>query len=191
MTSSATNPIEAVALSDDVLTLRPLRNTDAKDLSKSVDARMVEFTRVPVSSPRDYTIEMAEEFINYLNNRHGSVAWALTEPINSGDRYCGSIEFRVDPINSHTGSLGYNSAPWARGRGLQSRAVRLVAGYLFEAGFHRVEMRARVDNVASRWVAEKAHLTFEGFARGAERSRDEYHDLAVYSALATDPAYRR
>lgn len=191
MAKSPANSLHATELSDEVIRLRPLEITDARDLSKSVDARMVEFTRVPVASPSDYTVEMAEEFIAYLNNHEHAVAWALTEPLNSGDRYCGNIEFRVDPINPHTGSLGYNSAPWARGRGLQSRAVRLATRYLFELEFHRVELRARVDNHASRWVAEKAQFTFEGYARGAEFSRGEYHDLAVYSALATDPAFRQ
>ncbi|OFT87006.1 GNAT family N-acetyltransferase [Corynebacterium sp. HMSC28B08] len=184
--------IESAELTDGVVRLRPLRVTDAPQLVKSVDARMIAFTHIPVNDPGDYTITYAVKHIEGLIRAEGTVAWALTEPDNTGDRYCGSIEFRQNPSgrNPFEGELGYNTAPWARNRGLQGRGVRLATKHLFQQGIHRVVIKARVDNMASRWVAERADFAFEGFARDAEHLRDEFYDLAVYSALPTDPAYR-
>lgn len=197
MSATPQQPIRAVSpqairLEDGVVLLRPLQSSDAEDLMKSVDARMIEFTTISVSSPEDYTLPMAENFISAREGESGLVRWAITEPSKFGGRYCGNIGFRYDPNSPdpHQGSLGYNTSPWARGRGLQSRAVRLVTSYLFSQGFHRIELRARIDNTASRWVAEKAGYSFEGYARDAELSNGKYYDHAVYSALSTDSEYR-
>ena len=64
--------------------------------------------------------------------------------------------------------------------------MRAVTQHAHEAGIHRVELRAAVDNHASRRVAERAGFRLEGICRDAELLRGEYNDLAVYSHLATD-----
>jgi RimJ/RimL family protein N-acetyltransferase len=46
-----------------------------------------------------------------------------------------------------------------------TRALVLVTGLAFEQGAGRVQLRADVENVASRRVAEKAGFTAEGVLR--------------------------
>jgi RimJ/RimL family protein N-acetyltransferase len=62
--------------------------------------------------------------------------------------------------------VGYWMAPWARGRGIMTDAVRLACGWGFdELGLGRIEWWANVGNQASRRVAEKAGFTMEGTVR--------------------------
>ena len=140
MSTAPEDSIRIATLKEDIVLLRPMKAGDAEDLVKSVDARMIEFTTLPVSRPQEYTLPMAEEFISRGKAEKGVLRWALTEPAKFGNRYCGNIEFRYDSRSHdpHQGSLGYNTSPWARSRGLQSRAVRLVTKYLFSQGFHRI-----------------------------------------------------
>lgn len=74
-------------------------------------------------------------------------------------RYCGNIALRVAEEQA-AGELGYCTAPWARGRGLTTRAVRLVTDHAFAHGLRELVLRAAVDNAASRRVAEAAGFTF-------------------------------
>ncbi|OFS27112.1 hypothetical protein HMPREF3162_02765 [Brevibacterium sp. HMSC07C04] len=75
------------------------------------------------------------------------------------------------------------TAPWARGQGFMTAAVRLVTDFAFARGAQRVEICVHPDNAASRRVAEKAGFRFEGMRRNGEILRGEVRDLAVYSTI--------
>ena len=52
-----------------------------------------------------------------------------------------------------------------------------------EFGVHRVVIRAGVENVRSRAIAERLGFTMEGVARGEGRGSGGFYDLAVYAIL--------
>ncbi|MBB5205584.1 RimJ/RimL family protein N-acetyltransferase [Inhella inkyongensis] len=81
--------------------------------------------------------------------------------------------------------IGYSLfAAEQRGRGLTTRAVRLLVDYVFNAlPLNRLEIRANVANTASMRVAEKLGFRQEGVARGAVFVRGAYVDMAVYALL--------
>ncbi len=70
--------------------------------------------------------------------------------------------------------IGYGVVPRFRGRGLTTRALRLVTrwGFDSDAAVHRFELGCKVDNVASATVAERAGFRAEGTARGRLRNPD-------------------
>ncbi len=69
--------------------------------------------------------------------------------------------------------IGYWTEPAARGNGITTQAVQVVARWAFaEVGVERLEWMAQAGNVASRRVAEKAGFTFEGVLRGRLKTRD-------------------
>lgn len=71
----------------------------------------------------------------------------------------GAIDVRLGQI----GSVGYWIGPWARNRGVATRALRLLADWaLGDGGVRRLELVTDPDNVASRRVAEKAGFKQEG-----------------------------
>lgn len=109
--------------------------------------------------------------------------------VDASDEVLGSAGMsRRDPTNG-VSEIGYWVAPWARGRGVATAAVRLLVDWAFdELGDGRVELMASPANTASCRVAEKAGLRFEGVLRGREATREGHRrDLAVFGLLASDP----
>ncbi|MBB2740278.1 UNVERIFIED_ORG: RimJ/RimL family protein N-acetyltransferase [Microbispora rosea subsp. rosea] len=84
--------------------------------------------------------------------------------------------------------VGYWLAPWARGRGVVTAAVRVLAERAFARGVPRISLIAEVDNVPSQQVAHRCGFTHEGVLRAAGSTRGEVRaDLAVFGRLSTDP----
>ena len=78
-------------------------------------------------------------------------------------------------------------APWARGRGVATRAVRAVTAWaLRDAGLARVVLRAAPGNTASCAVARAAGYAREGIARDAGLLHDGRTDLCVHSFVKGD-----
>jgi RimJ/RimL family protein N-acetyltransferase len=119
---------------------------------------------------------------------------------SSGDHASWAVvdEGRTDVLGSvslhsidrfHGGaSVGYWTAPAARGRGLAALAVDAACRWAFAAlPLHRIELCHAVENAASGRVAEKAGFTREGRLRRSYRYGDgETHDELLWSRLAED-----
>jgi RimJ/RimL family protein N-acetyltransferase len=103
---------------------------------------------------------------------------ATAEPV-------GSIAIHViDPVFGNV-EVGYWTAAEARGRGLTTRALRLISRWAIEVGAERVQLRADVHNTPSLRVAEKAGFTREGTLRSAAYNQRQGRriDYAVFSLL--------
>jgi RimJ/RimL family protein N-acetyltransferase len=85
------------------------------------------------------------------------------------------------------GNLGYWVRTSAAGRGVASKASRLVARFGFEElGLHRIEILAAVSNVASQRVAEKIGAAREGVLRKRLLIRGEPQDAVMFSLVPED-----
>ncbi|GII82030.1 hypothetical protein Ssi03_00200 [Sphaerisporangium siamense] len=94
----------------------------------------------------------------------------------------------LKPPDSRGAEIGYLVAPWARGRGVASAAVRALAEWAFAQGLHRVSIFAEVENPASQRVAMAAGFRHEGLLKDASPLRDgRYADLVAFARLAGDP----
>ena len=85
--------------------------------------------------------------------------------------------------------VGYWVGRGARGRGVATRAVRLVARWVLgDLGFERLQLLADTRNVASCRVAERAGFTKEGVVRSSRaNARDGQRiDYALYSLLRSE-----
>jgi RimJ/RimL family protein N-acetyltransferase len=103
----------------------------------------------------------------------------------------GVLQWHTVGYGPNTGSralnFGISVDPAVRGRGVGSRAQRLLADYLFaHTVVHRVEASTDVTNVAEQRALEKAGFRREGILRGAQFRLGEWHDLVSYSRLRTD-----
>lgn len=98
---------------------------------------------------------------------------------------------------ARSGEIGYWCHPDARGRGVTSAAVRLVAEHALRPveegglGLDRVVVRVARGNLASRRVAVACGFRAVGVDRGAERLRDgTVQDFVRYDRLAPQSAPR-
>ena len=79
--------------------------------------------------------------------------------------------------------FGYWLAAGARGRGLATRAVTLMTGWLFELGAARVFLTIQSENAASAAVARRAGFSFEGTLRADGVWKGQRQDVDVFAML--------
>jgi RimJ/RimL family protein N-acetyltransferase len=162
-------------LHDDTLLLRPVAEDDVPALTAACqDPEIPRWTSVP--SP--YTEDDACAFVGKA--RH---AFAIVES-DSGE-LLGTIGFDVLPDGR--AQLGYWVKREARGRGVASRALSMLARWLLtECGFARVQLIAEPANGASRRVAERAGFRREGLLRSYIELKGRRPDVLMYSLLPED-----
>ena len=96
----------------------------------------------------------------------------------------GAIDLKDVDWAARVAEIGYWTHPAHRGRGVMTRAVRLLARWaLTDQGFERIEVRVALGNLASIRVAEKAGLIREGVARSAGYVHAGRVDLVVFSLI--------
>ena len=177
--------VDGLRLRVDELLLRPWEGADVDAvLAACQDAGIQRWTRVP--SP--YTRRDAEQFV--LESAPHELASGQGIPLGvfaaGSGRLLGAVGLHglratVDP------ELGWWLAPTARGHGVATRAVRaLVVAALRDHALPRVTAWIDVVNVASRRVAERAGLRFEGVARQGLVLQGRRADWAVYAAVRAD-----
>lgn len=103
-----------------------------------------------------------------------------------GYTFVGGVGLSWDPFRI-AGEIGYWIRSGYEGRGLVTRAARAFTRLAFEhVGLNRVVIRAAVDNVRSRAVAERLGYVEEGVERGAGRGYGGFQDMVVYAMLADE-----
>jgi RimJ/RimL family protein N-acetyltransferase len=180
-------PEDVPVLTDGVVTLRAHRLSDVEDAyEQCIDPLTQEFTTVPVP----YTREDARTFI--LETRPAGwreetrFGFAVEAVDDSGvARFAGSVG--LDVREAGAAELGFGLHPWARGRGIASRACTLILDWGFgDRHLSVVHWRANVGNWASRRVAWALGFTFHGEIRKLLAKRGNLYDAWVGTLLRDD-----
>ncbi|MDA2809793.1 GNAT family protein [Nocardiopsis sp. RSe5-2] len=112
--------------------------------------------------------------------------------IRDGGTLVGGVLFRTMDAGQGVAEAGCWLEPAATGRGLVTRAVRVIIDWVFrERGFHRVEWRCASGNRASIAVAERLGMTRDGVLRQSHLLRGHRQDIEVWSVLAPEWEERR
>lgn len=170
---------QAAMLTDGEMHLRPFVPTDAP---------MIERVRTDDTINRWMSIlpRPAEDFLRWADEgrRSGSILFfAVCE--KADDMPLGGVATSTDA--DLRAGMGYWLLPEGRGRGLATRALRLLSAHLLEeTACERCELWVDAANVASRRVAERAGYTLEGLLRSYAIFRDGRVDAAFYSLLPAD-----
>jgi RimJ/RimL family protein N-acetyltransferase len=176
-------PAPEVGLSDGSVLLRPWREGDVPQLVEAAnDPEVPKWT----AAPDPYTEADAR-------------AWVRGEPVAvepPGDRVSFAVASAEDDsqllasmsimriFRGGTGEIGYWVAPWARAKGVATRAVRLLARWSFgEFELRRIELVIAVENTGSNRVAEKAGFTREGVLRQYRENKGVWRDHYMWSLL--------
>jgi RimJ/RimL family protein N-acetyltransferase len=166
-----------VELRDGNLVLRPWTEDDVPALVDACNEEQIRHWLPAIPVP--YTTEHALAYVRGETNPDER-AFAMTLE----NVVAGSIGLRVN-AHGYRGSTGYWVAATARGRGVCTRAVRLLARYaLGELGLQRMELITDPDNIASQRVAEKVGFQREGVMRAHLRHPDgRIRDSVLFSLL--------
>jgi RimJ/RimL family protein N-acetyltransferase len=185
--------MDPVELSDDRLLLRlPLR-ADVDDITLACqDPELQRWIPVPVPYERAHGQQWvddtpsswrADRELRWVIVEHQ--AGAMAGSARDRERDYGSRGVPGGPVGAiglHARDetmreVGFWMAPWARGRGIMTDAVRLACQWGFdELGLGRIEWWANVGNDASRRVAQKVGFTMEGTVRARLLHRGERID---------------
>jgi ribosomal-protein-serine acetyltransferase len=172
-------------LKDGVVELRAPRSADAAELFAAVTASLPELRPwMPWVHPT-YTETDTSEWIRRAGRAFadGHEFAFLVREVDTGTLVgvCGLNA--VDRLNRWA-NLGYWLHTACTGRGLATRAARLVAGFgLSELDLGRIEILAAVDNAPSQAVARRLGAVREGVLRRRLRVADAVHDTVVYSLI--------
>jgi RimJ/RimL family protein N-acetyltransferase len=142
---------------DGVISLRPWNRGDAGALVECLDGD-AEIGLWLDQIPQPYTLEDALVFIG----RTAETTFAVTDAVSG--RVLGGIGVRW---TEDVAEIGYWCRADARDRGVTTRALVLAARTAFAEGAGRVQLRADLENLPSRRVAEKVGFVAEGVLRGA------------------------
>ena len=106
----------------------------------------------------------AEEFLLWAQQGLEDGTILLLAICENDGRALGGVAASADP--DYRAGLGYWLLPEGRGRGLATRALRLLSRWLIdEAGCPRCDLWVEVGNDASRRVVERAGFELEGVLR--------------------------
>jgi len=102
-------------------------------------------------------------------------------------RLVGGVMLRVFDSANGTCEAGCWLEPDASGRGLVTRAVRVLIDWAFEKrGMHRVEWHVASENRPSIKVAERLGMSREGVLRGNYLYKGVRQDTEIWSVLAEE-----
>ena len=185
----------AEGLADDTIRVRLPRTDDAPSIVRGLsDKQILHGAGIVVTY--DLTEEAVAERITtrwpVLSRTGDALVLAIADL--ETDEYLGSVGLHAFEWDYAQCEVGYWVLPEARGRGVSSRAARLLSHWAIDTlGVERIEAKADFDNEASLRSLEQAGFTREGTMRNniaqAQRGRV---DCALFSLVRADvPRIRR
>lgn len=178
--SSATTPFsfprDVPVRTDGVVTLRAHGDHDVDAMVEMcTDPQMQRWTAVPQDYHRQNAVDFARDAMRIAWEQKDHRGWAIeaVDPNTGETRFAGNIDVRGTPI----ADVGFALHPWARGRGLMTRALALAAQWCFQdGGVEIIHWRAQVGNVASLRTAWASGFTLHGTTPGLLHEREQVLD---------------
>lgn len=171
------------ALADDVVLLRPWGQADvAATVQARGDPELQRFSwRTEPYGETEARADLAAREAARL--RGEELSFALARPTDPAVALGGCALERVRR-DWGSAAVGYWLSPEARGNGMATRSVRLLAQWAFaELGLARLELTCGPDNEASQRVAARCGFVREGVLRSHVPFKGGRRDSVLYSLL--------
>jgi RimJ/RimL family protein N-acetyltransferase len=177
-------PLPNPPLADEEVLLRPWTLADVPAVTAACqDPEVSRWTVIP----REYTELHATEFIATRDTDRAAGRELSFAVVGNDDVLLGAIGMSNFDWADHKGEIGYWMAREARGRGLGTRALRLLSRWAIEGlGLERLELMANPANEASQRLAERAGFRREGTLRRYRTRHGVREDLIMFSLLPED-----
>src|SRR5215207_179690 len=177
-------PLPTPPLRDDVVALRPWQRSDVPVLVAAFGDPVIERFSWPHAGA--YT---EADALAYVAGQAGGGPdgeqreFAAVAPADDALVLGGASLYDVE-LEQRRGAVGYWLAPGARGRGVATHAVRLIAAWAFDhLHLARLTLTCGPDNRASQRVAERCGFTREGLLRSHMEFKHGRRDTVVYGLL--------
>ncbi|MFD1546086.1 GNAT family N-acetyltransferase [Nonomuraea guangzhouensis] len=176
----------AISLNDDGAELRPLEPWQAEEFLAHID-RGREFIGQYVAMPDAVTdLESSRTFLRSYAEKAATDTGRI-HGIWVDGTLVGGVIFRTMDLAHGTAEAGCWLEPSAAGKGLVTRAIRVLIDWAVEErGIHRVEWQVAAANAASIAVARRLGMTRDGVLRESYSYRGKRHDIEVWSVLAPE-----
>lgn len=182
-------------LTDGVVRLRPVAASDGPAIfaALSTDRSVSQWTRVPWP----YTKSHLQEFLHAVDiwhAGHGDLALTVVDATTAEFLGCFGLHRIGRPSLPRSAFLADEVGYWVRqevrGRGVATRALRLLARYaIVDLERPVVNLQTKVGNTASATVAERVGFRFVGRVLGRDVDDDDTdHDRYVLTAADLDIA---
>ncbi|KAF4405845.1 MULTISPECIES: GNAT family N-acetyltransferase [Streptomyces] len=176
----------AVSLGDDGAELCPLEPWQAEEFLAHMDRGREHIGRYVPLPDVVADLESSRAFLQSYADKAAADAGRIYG-IRRDGTLVGGVLFRTMDIGQGTAEAGCWLEPSAVGRGLVTRAARLIIDWAVEErGIHRVEWRVASANEASIAVARRLGMTREGVLRGEYVHRGQRLDAEVWAVLAPE-----
>jgi ribosomal-protein-serine acetyltransferase len=176
----------AISLGDDGAELRPLEPWRAEEFLTHMD-RGREFVGQHIALPDAVTdLESSRAFLQTYAEKAAADTGRIYGIWTDG-KLVGGVLFRTMDVERGTAEAGCWLEPSAVGKGLVTRAARVIIDWAIEErGIHRVEWLVSAANEASIAVARRLGMTKDGVLRESYPYRGKRHDMEVWSVLAPE-----
>ncbi|MFI9237214.1 GNAT family N-acetyltransferase [Streptomyces sp. NPDC053079] len=176
----------AISLGDDGAELRPLEPWQAEEFLAHID-RGREFIGQHNALPDVVAdLESSRAFLQAYAQRAATDTGRLYG-IRTDGTLVGAVFFRRMDVEQGTAEAGCWLEPSAVGKGLVTRAVRVIIDWAIrERGIHRVEWWVSATNEPSIAVARRLGMSKDGVLRQSYLYRGKRHDEEIWSVLAPD-----
>jgi RimJ/RimL family protein N-acetyltransferase len=176
----------AISLGNDGAELRPLEPWRAEEFLAHMD-RGREFIGRYIALPDVVTdLESSRSYLQAYAEKAAADAGRVDGVWTDG-KLVGGVLFRTMDVGQGTAEAGCWLEPSAVGKGLVTRATRVIIDWAIEErDIHRVEWRVNAANEASIGVARRLGMTKDGVLRKSHVHRGKRHDIEVWSTLAPE-----
>jgi RimJ/RimL family protein N-acetyltransferase len=170
-------------LTDGVVVLRELREDDrAVVLSTMRDALVGTWLNMP-AEPADRDFDSLVRVARDGRASGDRIDYTVTEA--GIDVALGAVIASRRHRDNY--EIAYLAGADGRGRGVMTRAVRILCEWLLESGVGRLELRTHPANAPSQKLAHRAGFQREGLERKSIWLHGERADAIVWSLLPDDP----
>ncbi len=123
-----------------------------------------------------------ERYIEHKGSRDDQRMFAFAVRQKTDNRLVGEVS--LSKIEIAQASLGFSVAPDFWGRGYASEMASRIIEYGFkDLKLHRIFANIAIENKASKRVAEKIGMSYEGTARESKWAQERWWSEAVYAVL--------